>query len=126
MTGQLSKLLNDKDVLCGMLCRDPTAIEIELMAQAGCDLVWVDLEHAPFNPSEAAALFRSIVHLGMAPLARIVELTRTQVQVLLDAGAENFVLPDTRNVSQAAELVRLSKFPPVGERGVSSTSATFS
>jgi len=61
----------------------------------------------------------------MVPFVRIVELNRTNVQILLDAGAGNLILPDVRTAAQAAELVRLGKFPPVGARGVSSTSAAF-
>ena len=125
MTDRLSELLREKGVLCGVICRDPTPIEIELLAQAGCHVTWVDMEHAPFNPVEAAALFRTIVHLGMVPLVRLVDLTRTHVQLLLDAGAQNLLLPDIRNAAQARELVRLAKYPPVGERGVSSTSAAY-
>ena len=56
-------------------------------------------------------------------MARIPELTRTQVQRLLDGGMEILTLPDVRSAAQAARLVQLGKFPPLGERGVSSSSA---
>ena len=68
---------------------------------------------------------RTIVHLGMVPLVRIPELTRTHVQVLLDGGIEILVLPDVRGADQAAEFVRLGKYPPLGQRGVCSSSANF-
>jgi len=121
----LSQLLDENRVIYGIISRDPTPIEIELIAQAGYHVVWLDMEHIPFNPAEVARLCRTIVHLDMVPLVRIVELTRTHVQLLLDGGARNLLLPDVRTAAQAAELVRLGKYPPVGQRGVSSTSAAY-
>ena len=125
MSDRMLELLNENDVLYGIICRDPSPIEIELIAQAGYHVVWVDMEHAPFDPSEVVRLCRTILHLGMAPLVRIVELTRTQVQILLDGGVHNLLLPDIRSARHAAEFARLAKYPPLGERGVSSTSGAY-
>ena len=125
MIDRLSQLLVEHRTIYGIISRDPTPIEIELIAQTGYHVVWIDAEHAPFNPVEVARLCRTIAHLGMVPLVRIVEPTRTHVQLLLDGGACGLVLPDVRTAAQATELVRLAKYPPVGQRGVSSTSATY-
>ena len=108
-----------------MLIRDPGMSDLELLARAGCHVIWIDMEHAPFNPWEVVQLCRSVVQLGMVPMVRIVECTRTHVQLLLDGGAQTLILPDVRNADQVAELVRLSKFPPEGQRGVSSTAPVF-
>ena len=62
-------------------------------------------------------------HLGLVPLVRILELSRTHVQRLLDGGIQILNLPDVTDALQAAELVRLGKYPPLGQRGVSTTSA---
>jgi 4-hydroxy-2-oxoheptanedioate aldolase len=125
MSDRLPQLLDENPVLYGIIARDATPIDIELFAQAGYHAIWLDAEHAPLNPAELAQTCRSVLHLGMVPFVRIVELNRTNVQILLDAGAGNLILPDVRTAAQAAELVRLGKFPPVGARGVSSTSAAF-
>jgi 2-dehydro-3-deoxyglucarate aldolase/4-hydroxy-2-oxoheptanedioate aldolase len=71
---------------------------------------------------DAIRLGRTISHLGMVPLVRIVELSRTHVQRLLDGGVRVLTLPDVRNGAEAVEFARLGKYPPVGDRGVSSTS----
>ena len=123
MIDRLGQLLSENESLFGVICRDATATDIELMAQEGYHIVWLDLEHGPQTNEEAIRLGRLITHLGMVPLVRIVELSRTHVQGLLDGGIQVLTLPDVRSGEQAAEFARLGKYPPLGERGVSSTSA---
>ena len=118
---RLGELLDKNDLLFGVICRDVTLTDIELMAQEGYHIVWIDIEHSPQSSEEAIQLSRTITHLGMVPLVRIRELSRTNVQPLLDGGVQVIVLPDVRSATQAAELVQLGKYPPAGQRGFSST-----
>ena len=112
VTDRLGELLQEHEHLYGVLCRDATLTDIELMAQAGYHLVWLDLEHCPQSIPELIRLTRSIEHLGMVPLVRIPELLRTNVQPLVDGGVRIVTLPDVRTVEQAARLVQMGKFPP--------------
>lgn len=123
MRDRLNELLNEKECLFGVLCRDPTLMDIELMAHAGYNIVWLDLEHTPKPVDEVIRLGRAISHLGMVSVVRIPELSRTHVQLLLDGGIEVIVLPDLRNADQARQFVQLGKYPPIGRRGFSSTTA---
>ena len=118
---RLGQLLHQHELLYGVICRDVTPTEIELMAQAGYHIVWLDLEHSPQPTDEAIRLSRTIAHLGMVPLVRIPELSRTHVQILLDGGVEIIALPVVRDAAQAGELVQLGKYPPLGRRGISSS-----
>ncbi len=123
MSGRFRELLKTHDVLYGVICRDTTMTELELMAQIGYSVIFLDLEHSPQSTAEVLRLGRTISHLGMVPLVRIPELSRTHVQCLLDGGIEILTLPDVKNAAQASRLVQLGKFPPLGERGVSTSSA---
>ncbi len=124
MPDRLHQLLEEHGVLYGVICRDTTLTDLELYRQAGYHILWIDLEHGSLPVGEAVRLCRSIVHMGMIPLARIAEPRKDLVFPLLDGGFQILVLPDAREPSQVAELIRLGKFPPLGERGVSSTSAS--
>jgi len=123
MSNRLGELLEENELLYGVICRDVTFTDIELMAQEGYHVVWIDLEHSQQSTEEAIQLSRSVSHLGMVPLVRIRELSRTNVQPLVDGGVQVIVLPDVRSADQAAELVQLGKYPPLGQRGFSSTNA---
>ena len=123
LSNRLGKLLEQHEALYGVICRDATLTDIELMAQAGYHVVWLDMEHGPQSTAETLRLGRTITHLGMVPLVRMPELSRTQVQRLLDGGIQVLALPDVRNAGEAARFVELGKYPPLGQRGVSSSSA---
>jgi len=105
----------------GVICRDATPTDIELIAAAGFGVVWMDLEHGGAALSEALAACRIAAHLGLITLVRVPELTRTFVQPTLDAGVHGIVVPDVRDVDTARDLVRLARFPPLGDRGASSS-----
>ena len=85
--------------------------------------MWLDLEHSPQPISDAVRLGRTVSHLGMVPLVRVPEMSRSHVQVLLDTDIEIIALPDVKNALEASELVQLGKYPPVRGRGFSSTTA---
>lgn len=121
MINRLGELLQVHDALYGVICRDATLTDIELIVQSGYHVVWLDLEHSAQSAAEAIRLGRSIAHLGMVPLVRIPELSRTHVQILLDGGFQVLVLPDVQDPQQAAELVRLGRYPPLGQRRISTT-----
>ena len=123
MLDSLTALLTQHDCLYGLVCRDPTATDIELCAELGYHFVWLDLEHSPLPLADTVRLGRSAAHLGMVPLVRIPELERATIQVLLDGGIEVLILPDVRSATEVARFVELSKYPPLGRRGVSSTPA---
>ena len=123
MNDRLTELLAANPVLYGLICRDATGADMELMAQTGYHVVFLDMEHGAPSEHEVVRLGRTAAQLGMVPLVRIPELTRTHVQRLLDAGIQVINLPDVRSADEAAELVRLGKYPPLGERGVSTTAA---
>ena len=123
MSSRFRELLRTREVFYGVICRDVTVTDLELMAQVGYSVIFLDLEHSSQSTAEVLRLGRTISHLGMVPLVRIPELLRTHVQCLLDGGIEIITLPDVKSAAEASRLVQLGKFPPLGERGVSTSSA---
>ncbi|MBM3262148.1 MAG: hypothetical protein FJY97_01770 [candidate division Zixibacteria bacterium] len=120
---RLSNLLEQHAFLYGIICRDATPIDIELMAQSGFHVVWLDREHSSQSMTDLLGLSRTVEHLGMVSMIRLSEITRAQAQTALDGGIRILAAPDVRTGEDAARLVRLSKYPPMGRRGVSTTGA---
>ena len=114
----LKKRLQQGETLLGTLLSLPSPEIAEIMSQVGFDWLFIDLEHGPQSTTRALELGRTATHLGLVPLVRILELSRTHVQRLLDGGIQVLNLPDVESASQAAEFVRLGKYPPLGQRGV--------
>lgn len=96
--------------------------DMELLAQIGYHIVWIDLEHGAISIVEAIRLCRMIESLGMIPLVRIAELGRSHVQHVLDGGFHIVILPQVSDAKQAELFVELGMYPPTGQRGVSSCS----
>jgi 2-keto-3-deoxy-L-rhamnonate aldolase RhmA len=94
----------------------------ELVALAGFDFVVIDLEHSPMNLETASQLISTATLSGMAPLVRVPGHDVALAQRLLDAGAEGIVVPHVDTVGQARAVVAGTRFPPLGSRGVGSTS----
>ena len=78
LTDRLGELLREQGSLYGVICRDATLTDIELMAQIGYHIIWLDMEHGPQSMAETLRLGRTITHLGMVPLVRMPELSRTK------------------------------------------------
>lgn len=120
---RLGELLRERERLYGVICRDATLIDIELMAQSGYSVVWLDREHGAQSMAEMLRLARTIEHLGMVPMMRVSELSRTHIQTALDGGIRLLALPDVRSAEEARRFAHLGKYPPLGGRGVSTTNA---
>lgn len=120
---RLSCLLEQHDTLFGMICRDASSTDVELMAQEGYHIIWLDYEHGSQSLAEMLRLGRTIAHLNMVPMLRISELSRNQVQTAVDAGIQIVTLPNVSGAQEVKDLVRFGKYPPLGNRGVSTTNA---
>ncbi|GIH22622.1 2,4-dihydroxyhept-2-ene-1,7-dioic acid aldolase [Acrocarpospora phusangensis] len=99
------------------------AMEImELVALAGFDFAVIDLEHAPINLETAYRLIGTALHTGVSPIVRVPGLDAGLIQRILDAGAEGIMVPHVDTPDQARTAVSAARFPPLGTRGVGSTS----
>jgi 4-hydroxy-2-oxoheptanedioate aldolase len=89
-----------------------------VLARLGFDWLTVDLEHAPIDWSQAAALFAAIADSGCVPLARVPCGHHDHIKRVLDAGAWGIVAPMIETVEQARVVVAAAKYPPEGNRSV--------
>lgn len=92
---------------------------VRLMQAAGADFVVVDCEHGYFDYSQVAAICAVASGIGFPLIVRMPSLLREHVQKYLDAGVDGVWVPMLETKEQAEELVRLSKYAPLGERGIS-------
>ena len=100
----------------------PTVESMELIALAGFDFVVIDLEHSAMNLETAFRHIGTALFAGVSPIVRVPGLDGGIVQRILDAGAEGIMLPHVDTVEQAKAAVAAVRFPPLGTRGVGSTS----
>jgi 2-keto-3-deoxy-L-rhamnonate aldolase RhmA len=75
------------------------------------------MEHGNYNMETVADLIRGAKSAGMATIIRVPRLETFFISRVLDAGAEGIMVPMTSTKEQAEEIVRYSKYTPLGQRG---------
>jgi 2-dehydro-3-deoxyglucarate aldolase len=90
----------------------------EIMSKASFDWIAVDLEHGAISKSGLPNIFRSLQLGDTLPLARLAEGTISNCKDALDAGAGGLIIPMIQDAIQLENIIKWSKWPPIGERGV--------
>jgi len=90
----------------------------EIMSRAGFDFLVIDLEHTPTSVETAADMIRIVDLAGCSPLVRLPEFSPALAKQVLDAGAHGIILPNVDSAELAQSVVRATRYPPHGTRGV--------
>ena len=111
-----AKLRQNQPVLVTMLVLcDPSLFE--LASLMGFDGLWLDLEHHSHSVETAQSLMRA-ARVGTSDIvARPAKGEFMRLGRLLEAGAQGIMYPRCDSRAEAAEVVKWSKFPPLGKRG---------
>ncbi|PJJ62408.1 HpcH/HpaI aldolase family protein [Compostimonas suwonensis] len=94
---------------------DPAVVE--LIALAGFDGAFIDMEHSVFDVGLVAEMIRIADLSGITPVVRIPSVDPGLIQRLLDAGAQGIQIPHVDGVDGAKAAVQAVRYPPLGERG---------
>lgn len=116
----LRKSLKSGQAVVGTWLNSGSPIVAELMAAAGFDFICVDVEHSAVDLPQTQQLFQAI-RSGNSECAAIVRLHGVDYSLVkryLDAGARGVVAPLVRTKDEAELLVKATKYPPMGLRGV--------
>ncbi len=101
---------------------DPAVFE--MTGAIGFDAIWLDLEHHALSVAQAQELIRAARAGGPTDVvARPGKGEFMRMARLLEAGAHGIMYPRCESPEEAAEVVRWSKFAPLGERGFDGANA---
>ncbi|EFY88512.1 HpcH/HpaI aldolase/citrate lyase family protein [Metarhizium acridum CQMa 102] len=112
-------MLHSGKLLWGTGCRIPHEEAARIVASTPYHFCFIDAEHTPLNATLLVNLVRTIQYHSsgsMVPFVRIPGCSPELVNYALNAGAGGVVMPHIQNARQAEELVRLARFPPMGDR----------
>jgi 4-hydroxy-2-oxoheptanedioate aldolase len=94
----------------------------ELAPKVGFELVWFDMEHGSLGFAELGQLCQAAELAGGITLARTADAQRTSILRALEVGARFVLVPMIETAEQARQIVKIAKYPPLGNRGFSSRS----
>ena len=89
----------------------------EMTSLMGFDGIWLDLEHHGHSVETATNLMRAARVGSSDILARPAKGEFMRMSRLLEAGAHGILYPRCDDAAEAREVVRWSKFAPLGARG---------
>jgi 2-keto-3-deoxy-L-rhamnonate aldolase RhmA len=91
----------------------------QFLAGLGFDFFIFDLEHSMVDLARTRETIMAARAAGISTIVRIPEIAYHFATRSLDAGAGGLMLPRMETREQAENLVRFSRYPPFGERGIS-------
>jgi len=94
------------------------ASTIQISAQLGYDMILIENEHVMQKSDQLATSFLLARSIGITPVVTVIEPNRSIVSKMLDSGALGIILSHAETIDQAKDLVKWSKYPPKGERGL--------
>jgi 4-hydroxy-2-oxoheptanedioate aldolase len=90
----------------------------ELLAGSGFDWMLLDGEHGPNDVRSILSQLQAVAPYPVAPVVRPVIGETALIKQYLDLGAQTLLIPMVETPEQAAQLVRATRYPPEGVRGV--------
>ena len=110
--------------LIGTFAEIPHPVAIEVMAQTKPDFLCIDWEHSQIARDQIENLVRASDIHGVPAMVRVPGHSPEEIAAALDSGARGILAPRVSTAAQAAAIVKASRYPPEGERGVGPSRAT--
>src|ERR1700753_2032415 len=90
----------------------------KMMATAGFDWLFLDMEHGTMSLDACAQISAAALDAGIAPIARVPNGQYSIATRALDNGALGIVVPHVDTAAEAREVVEKLKYPPIGHRSM--------
>jgi 2-keto-3-deoxy-L-rhamnonate aldolase RhmA len=118
--------MNDKKLGIGTWISIGNPIVTELTANLGFDWLLFDLEHGFMGESGLLANIQAVHCPNTKVIVRIDEARSSLIGHALDYGAAGIMAPHVSNADTAKSILQSMYFPPRGDRGVSTSTRSFS
>ena len=117
MPASLRDALRQNKTLIGTLVTTSSPEVADLLALAGFDWLFIDLEHGSLSIPDAQRVIQ-VVAGRCFTVVRVPDATAENVKRVLDTGCEGIIAPHVNSADEARKIVSLAKYPPNGERSV--------
>lgn len=95
----------------------------ELIGSAGFDWLLIDGEHAPNTLQTMVGQLQAISPFASHPIIRPAWADHVALKQILDLGVQTVLAPMVDSAEQAEQIVKATRYPPQGIRGVGSALA---
>ncbi len=91
---------------------------VALVARAGYDCIWLDLEHRAITTREVQGILAYCKIYDIDCMVRPPTREKAELYRYLEDGATGLMIPHVNTVEEAQALAQAVKFPPIGDRGL--------
>jgi len=99
----------------GVTFSDPAVCE--LIAEAGYDFSWIDMEHGAIGIESALQMVMAHRGTNTAPFIRVQWNDINVIKPVVDLGPAGIVVPQVNSAEEAEAAVQACRYPPRGVRG---------
>lgn len=103
---------------CGLWSSTNSPTVAEILSDAGADWLLFDMEHSAADLGTIVAQLQASKGTPTAAIVRPPDDDPVLLKRLLDAGADNLLIPMVNDAGQARRIVHATRYPPHGARGV--------
>jgi 2-keto-3-deoxy-L-rhamnonate aldolase RhmA len=126
MTNPVKETITRGGTSFGINVRLSHSSEIARIAKAtGHEFLYIDAQHALFNPESVGHITQTALACGVAPMVRTRGADDPNLSLFLDAGILGLVIPNIETAEQAERVVNATRFAPVGKRSIGGMSPHF-
>lgn len=94
-----------------------------ILKNIGFDFLIIDNEHGAFDYVDISKIIMISKLVGIEVIIRLADASRKDILKFMDMGAQGLLLPMTNNQKDIMEVIRHAKYPPQGQRGISTMRA---
>ena len=116
-TNRFKTRLTKGERLYGCWAGFADAYATEVLATADFDWLVIDGEHAPNDLRSIMAQLQVLEGRYSAPVVRLAHGADWAIKQVLDTGAQTLLIPMVESAAGAHDLVRATRYPPLGIRG---------
>ncbi|MBN4077431.1 hypothetical protein JYT19_00810, partial [Sulfobacillus acidophilus] len=89
----------------------------EVLAAAGLDFIFIDLEHGPFDINNLHLYIDKCENNSCSPIVRLPAKNDWLILQALDQGAHGIIIPQVSDAKETRDIVQAVKYFPKGKRG---------
>lgn len=100
----------------GCVIMTPSPLILQAFASGGFEFFFIDTEHAPIGIESISSMIAAAIAVGTPPMVRVQTPRSDLVKQVLDGGAYGIIFPLIEDKAGAEEVVRATRYPPLGGR----------
>jgi len=117
-SNRVKALLKAGKPAIGVVMVLPSPPAAAILAQAGFDWLWIDMEHAALNLETADRMIQATQGTETVPIVRVPWNLHWLAKPVLDMGAMGVIMPQVNSKQEAVDAVQALRYPPEGVRGL--------